>query len=255
MAVVAVYFFQRSFIYHPENFYVAPNATNGSHSLQEFEVETKDGLHLKGWYAPATSRPLTIVFFHGNGDNLRTAAAIATPYIDAGYGFLLAEYRGYSGEEGNPSEQGLYSDARAYIAKLIEQGLTEKDMVLYGHSLGSAVALQMATEFDVAGLIMLSPFTSIVDMADLNFYIFPVDELLKDRYENIHKIGKVRTKLLMAGGDQDKVVPPEQGKALFARANEPKIFQTMPGRGHNDLFDDFAKISLPWLDQLQEWQN
>ena len=255
IATLGLYLSQRSFIYEPEDFAVPISATNGSRSLQDFDVTTKGDLKLKGWYSPATSHAVTIVFFHGNGDQLRSAAPIATPYINAGYGFLLVEYPGYSGEAGSPSEQSLYDAARAYIHALEDSGVKTKDMVLFGHSLGSGVAVQMATEFETAGLILLAPFTSLVDVARDRFFIFPVDDLLKDRYDNIHKIGSVTAPVLIANGEKDRVVSPAMGKALYVKAAEPKQFQSYPEHGHNDLFDDFSKTALSWLDQLPVWGN
>jgi fermentation-respiration switch protein FrsA (DUF1100 family) len=98
-------------LYFPNHTYVSPSQAHPHKNFEELAVTTEDGLNLKGWYAPAKSKRFTLVFFHGNGDNLGSAAKVAGPYIDAGYGFLLAEYRGYSGLPGLPTEKGLYADA------------------------------------------------------------------------------------------------------------------------------------------------
>jgi pimeloyl-ACP methyl ester carboxylesterase len=128
------------------------------------------------------------VFFHGNGDRLASVAGNSAPYIGAGYGFLLVEYRGYSGMPGSPTEQGLYADARANIRKLMEAGVNEDDIILFGHSLGTGVATQMATEFHVRGLILLAPYLSIPNMAQIRFPLFPAEYITKDRFENFKKI-------------------------------------------------------------------
>ena len=119
VALLGIYVFQRNILYLPSPIYTLPQAANAPAELKELAVKTDDDLDLKGWYAPATDNHLTLVYFHGNGDSLRTMAPISVPYIAVGYGFLLAEYRGYSGMPGSPTEEGLYADVRAYIRSLI----------------------------------------------------------------------------------------------------------------------------------------
>jgi hypothetical protein len=247
--VFLVIFFvtQRSLLYYPSHTYTALRDAHANPALREISVRTADGVDLKGWYAPATSKPLTIVFFHGNADGLRTAAEIADPYIAAGYGFMLTEYRGYSGLPGKPTEEGLYQDARAYLQGLKALGVAEEDMVLYGHSLGTGVAVQMASEFRVGGLMLLAPYLSIPKMAQVSFPFFPSSLLALDRFDNEKKIGGLHTPLLIVNGSRDEVVPDSQGKELYSMANDPKEFHSLPGRGHNDSFDDFVPLSLDWL--------
>lgn len=110
IALVAFFALQRKFLYFPSHIYVPLSEAGVNPAFRELAVKTEDGLGLKGWYAPATTKPFTIVFFHGNGDSLHTAAHIADPYVAAGYGFLVTEYRGYSGLPGKPTESGLYAD-------------------------------------------------------------------------------------------------------------------------------------------------
>jgi hypothetical protein len=150
-ALADFYVMQRSLLYYPSHSYMAPAEAHANDAFKEISVRTQDGIDLKAWYVPATRKPFTIVFFHGNADGLRTAAQIADPYIDAGYGFLLTEYRGYSGLHGSPTETGLYSDGRSYLQELINQGIDSRKIILYGHSLGTGVAVQMASEFHVGG--------------------------------------------------------------------------------------------------------
>ncbi|MGB9152643.1 MAG: alpha/beta hydrolase [Alphaproteobacteria bacterium] len=251
VALLGIYIFQRNILYVPSPTYTPPQAANAPKEIRELAVKTDDGIDLKGWYAPATGNHLTVVFFHGNADSLRTAAFISAPYIAAGYGFLLAEYRGYSGMPGSPTEEGLYADARAYIRSLIASGVKAEDIVLFGHSLGTGVAVQMASEFHVRGLILLAPYLSIPKMAQLRFPIFPAEYLAKDRYENFKKIPTLHMPVLIANGGKDGVIPPSQGKQLFALANEPKQFLFIPDKGHNDMFDgDFTDESLKWLRTL-----
>src|SRR5262245_20744318 len=123
LVVALAFLLQRQLLYYPERFYVPLDKAKADPRFQQLKIETEDGLSLIGWYAPAKANHPTIIFFHGNGDNLRTIAPIGTPFLNAGYGFLLAEYRGYSGMPGKPSETGLYTDARAYIKALLAAGI------------------------------------------------------------------------------------------------------------------------------------
>ena len=248
LLLLAVLFFaQRSFLYFPSRSYVPLSEAGVNPAFQEFAVRTSDGIDLRGWYAPATTRPCTIVFFHGNGDSLRTAAPIANPYIAAGYGFLLTTYRGYSGLPGRPTEQGLYNDGRAYMQGLVDRGIASKNILLFGHSLGTGVAVQMALEFQVRGVMLLAPFLSIPRLASVHVPFFPSSFLVLDRFDNESKIGKIHSPLLIANGNQDEVIPPSHGARLYALANQPKEFHSFPGRGHNDAFDQFAPVSLDWI--------
>ncbi len=251
IAAATVYIFQRSFIYFPNHTYISPSQAHAHKDFVELAVTTEDGFNLKGWYAPAKAKPLTLVYFHGNGDNLRTAAKMADPYLNAGYGFLLAEYRGYSGLPGQPAEKGLYADARAFLKALIASGVHETDVVLIGHSLGTGVATEMATEFHVAGLILLAPFLSLTKIAQAWLPIFPAKLLIMDRFENFKKIPKINVPILVAQGEKDMIVPLADSQGLFDLANEPKEFHLFPNGQHNNLLNlGFVPISLSWLEGL-----
>lgn len=243
--------FQRSLLYSPSHTSISLRDAHANRAFKEMSVKTEDGLNLVTWYAPATSKPFTFVFFHGSRYNLASASGIAEPYIAAGYGFLVAEYRGYSGLPGKPTEAGLYADARAEIKGLLTQGVRGETIILFGQSLGTGVATQMAQEFPVAGLILMAPYLSIPDAAQFHYPIYPVKYVVVDRFENVEKISNVHVPLLIVNGSKDQIVPPIQGKILFSKANEPREFHSLPGDGHNDLFDDFLPIGLVWASRLQ----
>jgi hypothetical protein len=250
LSLLGLCVFQRSVLYFPSHTYVPLSEAHANLAFKELSIKTQDGLDLKGWYAPATTKPFTFVFFHGNGDSLYTASEIANPYIAAGYGFLLAEYRGYSGLPGKPTEAGLYTDARAYIYGLRSLGVRSEDIILYGHSLGTGIATQMAEEFHVRGLILLAPYLSIPKMAQVDYPFFPVEYMVLDRFDNFKKIKNIHTSLLIVNGTMDQVIPPSQGAQLYEMANEPRQFYSLPNHWHNDLFDDFAPIGLNWAAKL-----
>jgi uncharacterized protein len=245
--IAAFYFTQRSLLYFPTRTYVSPAEAHANTAFREMTVITADGLNLKAWFAPATSKPFTIVFFHGNGDSLYGAAQVAEPYIEAGYGFLAVEYRGYSGLPGKPSEAGLYNDGRACIHELIASGVAPKHIILYGHSLGTGVAIQMAREFPIGGVMLLAPYISIPSLAQTHYPFLPAKLLVLDRFDNEKKIGDIHVPVLMGSGADDQLIPPSQGLKLFSLANDPKEYHSIPGRGHNDSFDEFAPLSLDWI--------
>jgi len=251
LVVVAVFFVaQRSLLYYPTRTYTPLAEAQANDGFKEVSVKTVDGLLLKAWYAPATVQPYTIVFFHGNADCLNTAAQIADPYIRAGYGFLLAEYRGYSGLPGSPTETGLYNDARALLRDLMARGIASGQIILFGHSLGTGVAVEMATEYHVGGLMLLAPYLSIPKVAEADFPFLPASLLALDRFNNEKKVASIHAPLLIVNGSMDKVIPHGQGLKLFSLANEPKEFHSLPSRAHNDAFDDFVPLSLNWMQRV-----
>jgi fermentation-respiration switch protein FrsA (DUF1100 family) len=211
----------------------------GVTGLEEISVKTDDGLSLFGWYKPSypPSKP-TIVWFHGNASNVGITLRRAVPYLTKGYGLLAVEYRGYAGNPGAPTEQGLYKDGRAFFEWLKAKGVAENNIIVYGESIGSGSAVQMATEYTVHTLILESPFTSTMDAAAFHYPYVPVKWLIKDRYENIAKIKDIKSPLILAYGDQDRVIPHRLGQALFDAAPEPKSRIVIEGGDHNNL-DDF----------------
>ena len=150
--------------------------------------------------------------------------------------FLLA-YRGYSGSDGSPSEEGLYTDARTALDWLNAHGVADRQIVLYGESLGTGIATKMAAEREMALVVLESPYTSTAEVAALRFPFAPVDWFMKDRYESIAQIALVTEPLLIMHGDADQVIPQEFGRRLFDAANEPKEGFWPRGAGHNSIFD------------------
>ena len=240
---------QRRLLYFPSHTYVPLSAAHVDRALGELPLRTEDGIDLKGWYAPATSQPFTIVFFHGNADSLSTAARVGAPYVSEGYGFLATEYRGYSGFAGTPTENGLYADGRAYVERLIAKGVAPSRIILFGHSLGTGVAVELATEFRVGGVMLAAPYLSMPRLAQVHYPFFP-SALVLDRFENEKKIKSIHAPVLIVNGLDDEVIPAEQGRQLYAMAHDPREYRSLPDRGHNDLFDDFVPLSLDWMSRV-----
>ncbi len=205
--------------------------------MEEFRVDTEDGLTLLSWYSPASDGRPTIVYFHGNGGNIGGRGYKANPLIDRGYGLLLVGYRGYGGNPGSPSEEGLYADARAALRGLETAGVRPSSVVLYGESLGSGVATKMATEFSVAGVVLEALYTSVVDVAAGQYWYVPVRTLMKDRFDSLDRIGDINSPVLILHGDADRIIPFEHGVELFQAATEPKVFKRFEDGNHLDLFD------------------
>jgi pimeloyl-ACP methyl ester carboxylesterase len=251
LLLIGIFTFQRSLLYFPSHASTSLSEAHAHPSFQEISVRTADGLDLKAWYAPATSKPFTIVFFHGNGDSLLGSSLVARPYIDSGYGFLAVEFRGYSGLPGTPTEAGLYADGRACLYELMRRGVKSDRIILFGHSLGTGVATQMAEEFPVGGIMLLAPYLSIPKIAQIDFPFIPAEILVLDRFENYRKMKNIHVPLLIANGDRDEVIPPSQGKQLFELANAPRQYNSLPDCGHNDAFEEFSALSLYWIGRLR----
>lgn len=206
--------------------------------MEEVRTKTADGLELLAWFRPPRRNPTPVlVHFHGNAGHIGHRGERMQPYIDAGLGVLLVEYRGYGGNDGRPSERGLYADARAALETLALQGIGAERLIIYGESLGTAVAVQMAIERDCAALVLEAPFTSIGAVAQSRYWMFPVRQLVLDKFDSLAKIGRLRCPLFVMHGERDRVVPIQFGRALFEAAPEPKEAKWFP-EGNHVNFDD-----------------
>lgn len=227
---------QRSLIYIPSNVMTITPQSIGATAVQ---YRSADGIDITSWYAaPQAGKPV-IVMFHGNGGNIAGRGFKQQAFVKQGYGFMLAEYRGYGGNAGSPSENGLYNDARAAMRWLQDQGgVLENDIIIYGESVGTGIAVQMALEHsDAKALILEAPLMSVPDVAvEKMVWSRPLKSFIFDRYMNIDKVPYIRMPLLVLHGTQDEVVPVTQGKALFAAAgSENKQLRLFDGGHHNDL--------------------
>lgn len=240
LAYLTIY--QRSFIYFPSN--IRPDIARFEGVPRDFKVLTADSLELTGLYwPPATRQDLTIIFFHGNAQDYGFYLSLARDYTSAGYGFLLAEYRGFGGNSGAPDEQGLYRDARAYISTLNErEKIVFNNMVLMGFSLGSGVAVQMATEYaDIRALVLQAFYNAMSEVAKRQYWMFPVDWVMRDQYRSMDKIEDIKMPVFMIHGERDSIIPISLAQTLYEAAPQPKVFIRLPEAGHNDLYVHGAK--------------
>ncbi len=238
--VGGLFLVQREIIYLPSGPMNTP-AGSGVPEMRPIRLTTEDGLTLTSWYRPAEPGQPTMVYFQGNGGNIAGRGFKVRPYLDAGFGVLLVGYRGYGGNPGKPSEQGLYADGRAHFEFLEGQGVQPQNWVAYGESLGGGIAVQLAMErarnVSIGAVVLEAPFTSLGDAAAVHYPIVPARLLVKDRFESIAKIAGVKAPVFIFNGDNDGVIPPAQGKRLFEAARDPKQSHWFPGAGHNDLYE------------------
>lgn len=244
LLVGALYTQQRSLLYFPDT--SRPTvAEAGIPGLMAAETVTADKLHLLAWYRPAAAGRPTLLYFHGNGGHIGYRAERARAFAARGYGVLLAEYRGYGGNPGSPTEEGLHQDAMAAAEFLRQQSVAPSGIVLYGESLGSAVAVRLAAELaaggaQVAALILEAPFTSIADVAQHHYFYLPARLLVKDTFDAASRIAAVKTPVLVIHGEADTVVPVSFGRALLAAAVEPKRGWFPARADHGTILDDDA---------------
>jgi len=250
-ALVYLWATQRSHVFRPGRGPLDLINSTVAAQMREVTVHTADGLALTAWYAPAKPGGRTIVYFHGNAGTLGDRHERVPPYLERGYGLLLVGYRGYGGNPGEPTEAGLYEDGRAHLDWLAAQGLRPDDLVLYGESLGAAVATQLATERRAAALVLEAPFASVLLSARARYPLFAFDWLIKDKFANVEKIDKINMPLLVIHGARDRVTPQRFGRMVFERAREPKAAVWPADAGHNDLLQfGMAEAVTRFLDGL-----
>jgi uncharacterized protein len=235
--VAALYFGQRFLLYLPRPTRVSPAAA-GLPEAEEVVLTASDGEKVIAWHVPPLPQQPVVIYFHGNAEVVAMQAARHRDLIADGAGLVALSYRGYMGSTGSPTEDGLLRDAEAAYQFAVSRYPPDR-IVLWGHSLGSGVAVALAATRPVAKLILEAPFTSTADVAASMFPIVPVRWLMHDQYHSDQRIGAVKASILILHGDRDRVVPIALGERLFALAPEPKRFVRYPGGGHDDL-DDYG---------------
>jgi fermentation-respiration switch protein FrsA (DUF1100 family) len=222
---------QRYLMYHPSSDLKAPEYYGLD--AEKVSLSTPDGETLVAWYFPAenSARP-TLLHLHGNAKNIANRKPVYEAFYAAGYGVLALEWRGYGTSTGSPTEEGFYTDARTAIAWLEDKGIGQENIILYGESIGTGTAVQMATEIEAKALILEAPFTSLWERAAEIHWYLPVKYLVWDQYDNMGKINDVEEPVLIFHNQHDPVVPSRHGKALYAAANEPKRLELVDRVGH-----------------------
>ena len=214
---------QRNLLYNPsENNYSDDTV---EFFYEEVNIPTPSGINIKGWlHKKDLKKKRTLVFFHGNAGNLTNRIHKLNLIKNFDINFLIVAYRGFSGNKGKPTEKGLYEDAQSTLRWLSKNLVKESDIIVYGESLGTGVSIEVAQNKSYAGLILESPFTSMVDTAKFYYPYLPVSFILKDKYENLKKLKNINIPILIMHGEKDSIVPFQMGKKIFEKANEPKFF-------------------------------
>lgn len=246
--VGVLYFIQRSMMYFPWPEAPIP-ASSGVPEMRPVKLATADGLTLTSWYLPAPAGRPTIVFFHGNAGHIGHRGIKGRAFLDAGFGLVLVGYRGFGGNPGRPNEPGLYADGRAALLFLAQSGVSAEQLVLYGESLGSGVATQLAFEAakdgkPVGAVVLEAPFSSVAAAAQHHYPYLPAYWLVKDRYASIEKIANIGAPLLVIHGERDQVIPARMGQEVFAAAREPKEALWLSDADHNNVFEHGAASTV-----------
>ena len=229
LIITLFYIFQRNVIYKPLKEKISPSITNIT-KVKEVKFKTKDGITLNSWYY-LPKKDTVILYLHGNSNNIRTREPYMENYLKSGFGVFLLEYRGYGNNVGTPTEEGLYNDARAAVNFLKKQNIKPKDIIVLGESLGTAVAVQLATEYDFKGVILQSPFTSMVNVGAGKYPILPVNLLLTDKFLSINKMKELYNK--------------------FPGIKYKKIYK---GYGHSDL-PDYSDVVIKFINNIKNNQS
>ncbi len=239
--VLLLYLMQRRLLYLPAATRSGP-AEAGLPQAGEVVLDTSDGEKVIAWYVPPSAGKPLIIYLHGNAEILGWRVDRHLKLIADGTGLLALSYRGYAGSTGRPTENGLHCDADAAYGFAAGEVPAEQ-IVAWGHSLGTGVAVRLAAERKLGGLILEAPYTSTADVAVMRFPFVPVRRLMKDQFRSDLRIGKVTAPVLVMHGVRDRVIPIALGERLFALINSPKRFVRFSEGGHIDL-DDFGALAV-----------
>lgn len=227
----------KNFVYHPEKELIATPA-DAALPFEDLDLTTEDGIRINGWFVPFQGSEGVLLWFHGNAGNMGNRVDLLQRLNEElKLNILMIDYRGYGKSEGEVSEEGTAKDAlAAYDYLLSRPDIHPERIFVFGQSLGAAVAVRLSTESRVGGLILEAPFTSVKALTAEIFPWLPFKGLISIKYDSMGKIKSVQSPLLVMHGDQDKVVPYEQGQQIFEAANTPKTFYTITGADHNNAY-------------------
>ena len=253
---VAVYVKPQWFFYSPNNDKADINASlsNGL-KVQEVTYQAVDGTQLYGWIKAPQKGKKMIVFYHGNSYNIEKFYEKMKPLVQYGYGIFMPEYRGFGGIKGEINQSGLEQDAQAAIDYLHSLGYSNRKILVYGMSLGSYTASYVAAHAKsrFAGLILEVPFDSLINVVKQRIWpIFPFDWMIKDKYDNIANIEKIKIPVLIMAAEDDKTVPLQRAENLFNNANDPKEMLIYQDAQHSNLLEhkNYQDI-LNWLQKIR----
>jgi len=225
------------FVYHPTPWTERDWGRVSGLPLEDVWFSAADGTSLFGWYVESSASPAVLLWCHGNAGNIINRLDNLAELYRLGISVFLFDYRGYGRSRGGPSEGGLYQDALGAYAYLLGTRRTRPDrIVLFGRSLGAAVAGEVASQRVAAGLILESAFPSVEALARAHYFGLPVHWLLGARFNLADRLKQISMPTLFVHGDRDTIVPIHLGRQAFEAAREPKSFYLVPGADHNDVY-------------------
>ncbi len=251
---IVLYFGQTRFLYAPDH--SIPDLAAAQKiipSLRAVVYPTQDGRRVYAWYSAPENAKCGVIFMHGNSYNVGYFISRIKPFVDAGYAVVMPEYQGFGGIPGTPSQINMERDVKATVDFMRSHGVQNKNIVLYGYSLGTYMATYTAAELSdgnpFKALILESPFTSLWETADDHlFHLFPIKTIIKDHYNSYDLIDKIGTRLFIAHGTKDPTVPFYMGKKMFDKAVGDKTFFEVEGANHRNLPENgFLTAVLDWL--------
>jgi fermentation-respiration switch protein FrsA (DUF1100 family) len=234
LVTLFLYVTQRSVIYFPSE--SASEVPDGVLKVGYKLKAYGDELHIN-WYVPPLSYDKQIILhFHGNAGNVESRYKTMQPYIEQGYGVLLAEYPGYGGNLGTPSEESFFAGAENAYRSLINLGYEPQDIILYGESIGGGSATYLAQKHEAKALILEVPFDSLLNVVQSKYpFLIGTKYLLKDHFDNVSRIADINMPVLIMLAEKDQVIPTKFGQNLYDKASEPKQLEILKGLGHNDI--------------------
>lgn len=230
----ALYFAQDGMLFFPQPGPAAPLAARRGHAVEELAFTTADGVHVRGWLVAAARTPAPLlIYYGGNAEEVSWQAAEPWP---EDWSLALVNYRGYGRSEGKPSEQALFADAElAFDALAARADIDRTRIVLVGRSLGSGVATHVASRREVAGLVLISPFDSMIALGQRHYPVLPVRLLLKHPFDSLSLAPAQKAPLLAIVGERDGIIPPEHSRRLYDAWGGPKQWALVLRAGHNEL--------------------
>ncbi|MDE2366407.1 MAG: alpha/beta hydrolase [Betaproteobacteria bacterium] len=249
--LAAILFFQPKLIYFPDiGRAIIATPDEAGLAYEPVKISTIDGKTLHGWFVPAPAATETVLFFHGNAGNISHRMQYLSMFHSLGYDTFIFDYRGYGNSSGSPSESGTYEDAQAAWQYLTEERCIPPDrIILFGESLGGAIAAWLAAREKPGLLVLASAFTSVPDVAAKLYPFLPVRLLSRFEYNTLKSLQSVSCPVFVAHSPDDEIVPFAQGQALYEAASGPKQFLELQG-GHNDGFIFMRK---EWAGALDEF--
>lgn len=237
--VVVFFFWQDKFLYFPQYGGTKDTPAQIGLDYESLSLMSEDGVRLHGWYVPTNNARGSLLFFHGNAGDISLRLDSIRLFHELDLNVLIIDYRGYGKSQGKPSEHGTYRDARAAWRYLVDtKAVAPSKIILFGRSLGGAVAAQLASEQRPAALILESSFSSVPDLGAQLYPYLPVRWLARQRYATRDKLADLSCPVLIIHGRNDTIIPPSHAHTLYQAAQEPKQQLILRG-GHNDaLFAD-----------------